>query len=455
MTSSFRARPVLFYDPAASAMAQQERKRTQRARLLDGMVEASLRHGYGGASVSAVIAQAGVSRPTFYEYFSDREDCFVAAVEEVGGRVLDRASVTVAEAQPADALAAAVAAQIAFAQAERSAARFLTSESMAGGERALSARDHGIERLADLVREMAHGAPPDTALVDLDPRVVIGGVYRMLAIRLRRGEAALARLSDALAQWLAWYAVPSRARRWTTLEPGPTVTRSPHVPRTPIQRMPSVFGPGRTRAPEEEVVENHRQRILYAVGELAAGRGYAATSVADVLKLARVDGRTFYRLFSDKQEAFAAAHELGFQQVMDVTAKAFFSVTGWPERSWEAGRALTQLLDANPSVAHLGLVEAYAIGARAVQRVEDSYTAFMFFLQEGLMADPAEQLPSREAMEAIVATVFEVLYLQLRARSPRSAAMLPYISHVWLTPFVGVKESDRFIDAQLRRESSR
>ncbi len=228
------------------------------------------------------------------------------------------------------------------------------------------------------------------------------------------------------------------------------------MPDVPIQQMPSVFPPGRPRVSEQEVAENHRLRILYATARMAEEKGYTETTVSDIARLARVDGRAFYRLFADKQDAFSAVHELGFQQVMDVTSRAFFAADGWPQRSWEGGRALTQLLQENPLVAHVGFVEAYAVGPAAVQRIEDSHIAFMFFLQEGLMQRPEAEPVSRVAMEAIVAGVFEIVYLKARQRGkPQLAAMLPHVAHLWLSPFLGVAESDAFIERQLSASEAR
>jgi AcrR family transcriptional regulator len=279
----------------------------------------------------------------------------------------------------------------------------------------------------------------------------VGSVYRILATRLRRGEAQISRIAEELLGWLEAYERPCKARRWQKLAPGPAPGRSPHVPEVPIQQMPNVLPPGRPRLSEQEIAENHRMRILYAAARMAAEKGYTETTVSDITKLARVDGRAFYRLFSDKQEAFTAVHGLGFQQVMDVTAKAYFSTTGWPERSWEGGRALAQLLQENPLVAHVGFVEAYAVGPAAVQRIEDSHTAFMFFLQEGLLARPDAEPVSRVAMEAIIAGIFEVIYMQARkGEKAQISAMFPHISHIWLTPFLGVKASDAFIDAKMK-----
>lgn len=437
------ARPV-------QTMAQNARKRTQRERLLKGMVEAANRRGYAGANVSAVIGAARVSRPTFYDYFADRDDCFRASIEDVQQELLGAVEQAL-QAQPAqEAMGAAVATLVAYASSEPARARFLMGESMAGGAGALDARDHGITLIAVAIESAQASARPDAALPDLEPRVLVGSVYRMIATRLRRGEAAISKLAEELLAWIAAYQRPAAQRRWQTLSPSPTPPRSPHLPDIPIPQAPDVLPPGRPRLSEQEIAENHRLRILYAAALLAQQKGYIATTIADITKLASVDGRVFYRHFSDKQEVFAAVHELGFQRVMDVTAKAFFAAEGWPQRSWEAGRALTQLLQENPLVAHVGFVEAYAIGPGAVQRVEDSHVAFMFFLQEGLVHGPQANPPSRVAMEAIIASVFEIIYLQARREEPQIASMLPHIAHLWLAPFLGVKQADAFIERQQR-----
>src|SRR5450759_5219883 len=105
---------------------QKSRKATQLERLLTGMVTAANRDGYAGANVSEVIGEAGVSRPTFYDYFGDRDDCFVAAVADVQGRLLREVQYAVASGPPERALAGALEATVAFAASQPAEARFLT-----------------------------------------------------------------------------------------------------------------------------------------------------------------------------------------------------------------------------------------------------------------------------------------------------------------------------------------
>jgi hypothetical protein len=157
-----------------------------------------------------------------------------------------------------------------------------------------------------------------------------------------------------------------------------------------------------------------------------------------------------YALFKDKQDAFMAAHEFGFQQLLAVTAGGFFSGGSWPERICEAILAFTRFLEANPVIAHVGFVEAHAVGPGAVQRVEDSHVAFTIFLQEGYQYRPQQQTPSRIALEAIVTTFFEFVYHDTRANeTPRTSELTPALVYLCLAPFLGPVEANRFIDGKL------
>ncbi len=203
-------------------------------------------------------------------------------------------------------------------------------------------------------------------------------------------------------------------------------------------------------APTKDLAANHRQRILYAAAQLAESKGYNATTIADITRLAGVDGRAFYGAFADKQDAFMAVHEIGVQQVMSATAEAFFTGASWPERMWAAGLAFAGFLERNTMIAHVGFVEAYAVGPGAVQRVEDSHVTFTIFLQEGYQQQPARTPPARLALEAIITCIFEIVYRQARAsRKPRVSGMLGPMAFLALAPFMGAEEADRLIDRQL------
>jgi AcrR family transcriptional regulator len=319
---------------------------------------------------------------------------------------------------------------------------------MGAGRMALDARDDGIRQIERIIDEAHALVSPTTPIPDVSPRIPIGGVYRLLASRLRRGEPSLMRAIDDLSSWVASYARPAGRQRWQSLESPPAGSPPRGLGPGPLPAPSSL--PARARGSSaEQVAANHRQRILYAAAQLAETKGYNATTIADVTRLAAVDGRAFYAAFSDKQDAFMAVHELGVQQVMSATAAAFFTGASWPERMWAAGQALAGFLDDNPMIAHVGFVEAYAVGPGAVQRVEDSHVTFTIFLQEGYHHQPTRTPPSRMALEATITSIFEIVYLQVRGgKQPRVSAMLGPMAFLALAPFIGAKAASRFVDRQ-------
>jgi AcrR family transcriptional regulator len=424
-----------------------DRKSTQRERLLAGMIAAGNQAGHAGASVAAVIAHAGVSRPTFYDYFADRDQCFLAAIADAQQRLLSRVRAAVPEDTPERALQSAIRALLGFAVAEPAHARFLTGEALAGPPTARDARDRGLVEVERAIERAQRHAHANAEVPDISARTLLGGVHRLLAARLRRGEPDLSRLLQDLLDWVDSYVRPVGEHRWRTLTPGAAPALSPSVSTAPLA-PPARLGPGRPRISEQRVAENQRLRILFAAAQLAEEKGYAASTTGEIMRLASVDARSFYGLFANKQDAFMAVYELGAQQTLALTAEAFFTGASWPERLWEAGRAFTQFLELNPLIAHVGFVEAYAVGVGAVQRVEDSHVAFTVFLQEGHQFAPHSR-PSRVALEAMVTTVFEIVYRQAhRQPKPAISPLLAHMAALCLTPFIGAVEAERVIDRQ-------
>src|SRR5436190_24286353 len=133
----------------------------QRARILAAAVETVEEVGYARMTVAQVIGRARVSRKTFYDVFTDREDCFLAAF----GEALDRGreEVTAAYAAQAawrDAIRAGLAALLTLMDREPALARLCVVEALGAGERALAARAQVLEQMAEAVdRAEAPRAP--------------------------------------------------------------------------------------------------------------------------------------------------------------------------------------------------------------------------------------------------------------------------------------------------------
>jgi AcrR family transcriptional regulator len=421
-------------------------KSTQRERLIAGMIAAACREGYSGLTVSAVISHAGVSRPTFYDYFTDKDDCFLAAHRDISNRLVKHIKVAVEQAPPEQAPQVAIRRLLERAEEEPARAQFIANEAMAGGPRALDARDHTISEIERIIETARADLPPTTPTPDLPTRAIIGAAHWLLSQRMRRGEHSFIHLANELESWIESYNRAAGEARWRTLTPETAPELSPYVSELP-DRPPPPIPSGRTRLSSGEITRNQRWRLLFATAETAARKGYTATTVTDITALARVDKRVFYSHFRDKQQAFLATHEVAFQQSMAIAARGFFSADTWPERVWRGIHAASQFIATHP-IAYLVHVESHAVGAPAIQRVDDSHSAFMIFLQDGNQHSAQPQ--SRTAMEAIIAAVFEVGYQQYRHREdPRRLPRFAFhATYLCLAPFLGPQAAETLVDSK-------
>src|SRR6478609_3320966 len=71
---------------------REEAERNQRERLFAAMVATVAEKGYEATTVADLVELSGVSRSAFYKHFSDKQNCFLAAIEALIGPALERAS---------------------------------------------------------------------------------------------------------------------------------------------------------------------------------------------------------------------------------------------------------------------------------------------------------------------------------------------------------------------------
>ncbi len=157
----------------------------QRARILAAMVEVSSERGAANVTVAHVVQRAGVSRRTFYELFTDREACFLAAFDEA----ITQASKYVLEAYDPTAkwavgLRSALTGMLTFLDLERGAGQLLIVGSLGAGTRALERRKHVLTQIITIIDQgrnetkTGHEPPPLTA------EGITGGVLAVLHARL-------------------------------------------------------------------------------------------------------------------------------------------------------------------------------------------------------------------------------------------------------------------------------
>lgn len=163
-----------------------------------------------------------------------------------------------------------------------------------------------------------------------------------------------------------------------------------------VTRLPR----GRHGLSREEVAEAQRIRILVALAETMADKGYVATTVADVLKRAGVSRETFYQLFSSKQDAFMAAFDGAGDLALDALTEEVDPDGGAVDPIDRFARGLRTYLAnlvAQPAFARMFLVEVYAAGPEAIAR----RAAFQQRVVDTMVAELGEA--NRFACELIVA----------------------------------------------------
>jgi AcrR family transcriptional regulator len=161
---------------------------------------------------------------------------------------------------------------------------------------------------------------------------------------------------------------------------------------------------GRHRLSRAEVADSQRSRLLRAMAEAVAERGYANTSVASVLRRAHVSRESFYEQFANKEDCFLAAYDASAGIVLEGMGDALGGErpADAVDRLGGALRAYLAMLQTEPAIARTFLVEVYAAGEAALARRVAVQQRFVEVVAQLAGARTADQ---RFACEAVVAAV--------------------------------------------------
>lgn len=434
-----------------TSKTEEQARCTQRSRLLDAIVETVARAGYPETKIGDIASRAGVSRATFYELFENKQACFVAAHRERASRLSAEAASAIAEGDPTRATDVVFSTLVDVAARDPLAFSFLTHEAILAGPDALDERDRLIARLEELI-EHAHGQAPSTAtLPDVPARILLGGLIRVIGMRIRGGQYDSRQLLAEMIGWVDSYRVPEGAKRRWSLVPNTELANVGQGIAPPVS-APVPLPRGRHRLPTELVKRVQRERILHATAEVIRAKGYANTTVADIVAAAGVSREVFYSDFRSRPDAFVETHKLIFEQVMAATAGAFFASSGaWPEQAWDGWSVLTSFAVSAPGFAHFGLVESYALGPVIAQRTDDAILAFTVFLREGRGYRPEAAQPSQSALDAVAGAAMETAAFYVRHRRAEELfGLLPLTIYVTLAPLMGAAAAREFVERKLR-----
>jgi len=161
----------------------------QRERILGAVADVASAAGYVPMTVEDVIVVAGVSRRTFYDHFSGKEEAFLLAYDAVVAQLNQHVfQAWAARTEFVDRVRDGLAAFLSFVAREPAFADMCIVEVLAAGPEAIERRDATLKAFAALfdraaVELMGHDKPPP-----LIAETVVGGIYQVVYSRVVRGE---------------------------------------------------------------------------------------------------------------------------------------------------------------------------------------------------------------------------------------------------------------------------
>ncbi len=190
-----------------------------------------------------------------------------------------------------------------------------------------------------------------------------------------------------------------------------------------------------------------RERILRAMAEVVAERGYAGSSVERVAARAGVSRRTFYASFENREACVLALLDLGLKRTGDLVAGAFAREDTWQDGVRSALASLLGFLDSEPLLARVWLVESLAAGSRALERREHNLAVLRALVVSSWPAGETWSLPPLAA-EGAMASVLGVIHAHIVTDRPEPLIELlgPLIGLVavqYLPPHAVAREVER------------
>jgi AcrR family transcriptional regulator len=170
---------------------------------------------------------------------------------------------------------------------------------------------------------------------------------------------------------------------------------------------------GRHGLPRHLVQASQRERMLRAITVVVAEKGYAATTVADVVRRARVSRKAFYESYSDKEECFVAACQTGYDAIVARIHEATRAVPAHARpaaRLRAATRAYLEFMAEEPQYARTMLIEVVGAGPLALEgrsRVRQRFAAMTRAWHEQARYDNPSYPPvPASAYTAMVAAIY-------------------------------------------------
>jgi AcrR family transcriptional regulator len=181
---------------------------------------------------------------------------------------------------------------------------------------------------------------------------------------------------------------------------------------------PERFGGADRAGNRSGVAEIQRARMIAAMARLSREQGVACVTVAQVVACSGVSRRTFYELFSDRDDCFRAAFEQGVQRAARRVVPAYRAARGWREQMRAGLGALLEFLEEEPDLGALCVVVALGASPIVLERRAEIADALVEAVDAGRREARENAKPTRLTAEGVVGAVLAVLHSRLAAGEP-------------------------------------
>ncbi len=416
----------------------------QRQRLIDAMLQLAAERGYAATTVADIIKRAEVSRKTFYAHFNERRQLLLAAFDATAPAVFAEVETASQRTGGPTRQLEALMLRLCRLARESPGTIALSTIEIAADPAGLQRRDKLMDEYGQLIDRCLRSDGKHPPMPATLAQALAGGTHRTIDTHLREGRAReLVALAPQLARWTRGYhpfpptleAEAPQASCWSIAPNGLVGGRAPGT----LTLAPKDYLPVPRQRSSSFTHHANRERILDAVAQLNFKRGYTSLTAQAIADRADVSERAFLAHFKDKDDAFAAAVELGHMKGQAIVERARCATPDWPSGVRDAVYALLDFLGSEPYFTRLAFVDAPLAGPAMARRAHEHAAAYARLLLEGA---PQRRRPPKIAPEAAVHGLFELAF---HHAVQHRVAELPRLAHegayLVMAPFLGVTEA--------------
>lgn len=168
--------------------------------------------------------------------------------------------------------------------------------------------------------------------------------------------------------------------------------------------------------PAENPAKTHRVRLLQGMARAVAAKGYADTTIADIVREAAVSRRTFYEHFETKTDCLIALYEAACHLALEAMSEAFDTARPWHEQVERTLAVYFDYLAQDPALLRTLFVEILGLGLPGLLARRRVNGEIARFIQESINGNPtAGQPPAHLTGEMALTVVGGINELVLQA----------------------------------------